>query len=115
MEAGLIRLNQSPARQNLPAVGLRMGIYSGKLIAGSVGNSRHLEYTVHGDSVNLAARLEGWNKADFKPVPEKPCRILVGDTTARHAQGYFEMESLGAHQLTVGRVGVFKVTGMAGC
>lgn len=40
----------------------RIGINTGEVIAGSVGTQKQLSYTVHGNAVNLAARLEGLNK-----------------------------------------------------
>ena len=42
---------------------LRIGISSGKMIAGNVGGGQQLNYTVLGNEVNLASRLEGINKA----------------------------------------------------
>lgn len=44
------------------SVRTRIGLNTGYLIAGAVGAQGRLNYTVHGDAVNLAARLEGLNK-----------------------------------------------------
>ncbi|WP_163835181.1 adenylate/guanylate cyclase domain-containing protein [Spartinivicinus ruber] len=54
----------------------RIGINTGEVIAGSVGTREQLNYTVHGDSVNLAARLESLNK-------EYGTAILVAETTVK--------------------------------
>ncbi|MCX4025689.1 hypothetical protein H0A36_19930 [Endozoicomonas sp. SM1973] len=62
----------------------RIGINTGEVIAGSVGTQDQLNYTVHGDSVNLAARLESLNK-------EYGTAILVSETTVRQcSQAFFK-------------------------
>merc|ERR1711991_412971 len=43
-------------------MGVRMGLTLGRVLMGNVGSSRRLKYTLLGDSVNLAARLESVNK-----------------------------------------------------
>jgi class 3 adenylate cyclase len=82
MERRLIEHNRNLQARGLPMIGMRIGILTGPMVAGSLGSAERLEYNVHGDTVNTAARLESFSKEDF--VPEylhNPCRILVGHST----------------------------------
>ena len=58
----LERFNQRRQEQHLEPINIGIGIATGEVLAGSLGSRRRLEYTVIGDNVNLAARLEGANK-----------------------------------------------------
>jgi adenylate cyclase len=58
----LAGFNHQRAEQGLEPIEIRVGIATGEVLAGSLGSRRRLEYTVIGDNVNLAARLEGANK-----------------------------------------------------
>lgn len=61
-QADLARLRKEWIEQGYPEIQARIGINSGLLVVGNMGSQARLEYTVMGDSVNLASRLEGANK-----------------------------------------------------
>ena len=43
-------------------INVRMGLNSGPMVVGNMGSAQRMDYTIMGDAVNLAARLEGVNK-----------------------------------------------------
>jgi len=67
----------------------RIGINTGKVIAGNVGSGDRYNYTVHGDAVNLAARLEQLNK-------EHGTRVLVSGSTASLLEEPYPLRPIGA-------------------
>ncbi|HNY93035.1 MAG TPA: adenylate/guanylate cyclase domain-containing protein, partial [bacterium] len=62
MQRELVGLRERWRREHKPEFHVRMGINSGPMIAGNIGGKERFDYTVIGDSVNLASRLEGANK-----------------------------------------------------
>jgi adenylate cyclase len=96
MEAEMRRLNRLWEQQGLPPARMRIGIYTGLAVAGSLGSVDRLKYTTMGDTVNIAARLESFEKDGWQPGPrDSPCRILVGDSTGRYLDEQFEMQWMG--------------------
>lgn len=62
-------------RKGLPDIDVRIGVSTGDLVVGTIGSERSKSYTVMGDTVNLASRLEGVNKI-------YGTRILISGVTA---------------------------------
>ncbi|MEE9337389.1 MAG: adenylate/guanylate cyclase domain-containing protein [Methylococcaceae bacterium] len=113
MEKKLIELNKKWAEQGLPPVGMRIGLYTGSLATGNIGDKDRMEYTIHGDTVNIAARLEGFDKTQFKPdYFKQPCRLLIGGETLQHIGNQFQVEAVGNITLRGKKeaIRVFRVT-----
>jgi len=90
MRQALAAFNQEETAARLPTLESGIGIASGPVIAGNVGGKERIEYTVMGDAVNLAARLEDKTKDTGFP-------ILVSDETY---QALNEVPDVGARLLT---------------
>jgi len=69
---------------------MRIGVNTGDAVAGQIGGGPHAEYTVIGDTVNLAARLQS---------AAEPGSILVSQTTCRRCPAFFEFKALPPLQL----------------
>src|SRR6478609_735041 len=81
-------LNRAWAARGMVPLDIGIGVNSGDMIAGNIGSSSIMSYTVIGDNVNLGARLESLNK-------EYKTRIIISDATRGRLTGAYEMRPLG--------------------
>lgn len=109
METRLATINQERQYLHLPLLEMRVGIFTGPVVVGSLGGHHRMEYGIIGDSVNIASRLESFDKSR-QPTH---CRILVGQETVNYLSDTFAIEAWGDLMLK-GRqvpVGVYRVMG----
>lgn len=110
MEERLKILNERWRTQNLPECQIRVGIFTGEVMVGSLGGKSRLEYGIIGDSVNIASRLESCQKDRHLGL----CRTLIAQSTQQYLDPRFVLESWGAMALK-GRsqpVQVYRVVGI---
>jgi adenylate cyclase len=86
MQVGITCLNVRRARDGKESISVGIGVSAGEAVAGTVGTEDRMEYTVIGDSVNLAARLES---------NAKPGQILISHRTYERVRDLVEARPLG--------------------
>ncbi|MGB7895563.1 MAG: adenylate/guanylate cyclase domain-containing protein [Microcoleus sp.] len=96
MHERLHQLNQQLRSEHKPLIKFGIGLHTGQLVAGSVGGSRRLNYSVIGDAVNVAARLEAMNK---EIVSDSPFNLLVTARTFSYVRDRYEGQKVGSIQL----------------
>jgi adenylate cyclase len=86
MQEGITGLNERRQRDGKEAISVGIGVSAGEAVAGTVGTEDRMEYTVIGDSVNLAARLES---------NAKPGQILISHRTYERVRDLVDARPLG--------------------
>jgi adenylate cyclase len=110
MRSALASLHSRWSAQGRPCLEMRVGINTGPMVIGNVGTERRFDYTVMGDEVNVAARLEAANEALGTDT-------LISATTANAAHAHIVVVARGAIAVK-GRkqkVEVFELVASADC
>jgi adenylate cyclase len=107
MRARLCKINEVFKARGLPEIRTGIGLHSGQVVAGNMGHAERMEYTVIGDAVNLASRLEGMTK-------ELRCDVILSEDLFKQVEKDVDTEPL--HKIKVkGRdqeVMVYKLIGL---
>ncbi len=109
MQKTMEQLNQRWKQQGRPELKIGVGVNSGEVIFGNIGSERRMDFTVIGDNVNLASRLESATK-------ELKAGIVISDATYQRIKELAEVRDLGTIHVK-GKdvpIRVYELLGMSG-
>ena len=105
--------NRARAATGQPPVRMRIGLHSGPAIVGNIGAPGRVNYTLIGDTVNVANRLEAYGKeaSAVGAGADSAAIILLSAATRDRLGPGWGVEDLGEHQMRgrAGRIGVFRL------
>jgi class 3 adenylate cyclase/tetratricopeptide (TPR) repeat protein len=87
-EMNLFSNKLKQAKEKIPPIKMRIGIHTGPVVVGTLGNDLRVEFKAVGDTVNLASRMEGL---------AEPGTTYVTEDTYKLTEGFFRFESLGEY------------------
>ena len=85
MQKELIKLNKKLVAEQLPQINIGIGINSGQALVGNMGSEQRFDYSVIGDAVNLASRLESSSKTLGKT-------LVIGESTRKTIENHFKFK-----------------------
>lgn len=92
MRKALADLNEKRIARNHPPINIGMGLHAGAAISGTIGSDERMEYTVIGNTVNTASRIEASTKAFGAD-------LLISDTVIERVGDEFKIELAGAAEV----------------
>ena len=87
MQRAIIEISERFVKEGRPHISVRMGVNTGPMVVGNMGSVQRMDYTIMGDTVNLASRLEGANKAYGSD-------IMITDATYRACEDHVDVREL---------------------
>lgn len=104
--------NAQRAAANLPEIAVRVGVHTGQVVVGNIGSRNRINYTIVGDAVNIASRIDSIAK---EVTTNEPCIVLLsGDTRddiADLVDEDYKLTPLGAREIRgrEGTVDIFRL------